>query len=144
MALTLVTGTVSLTRERSHISATDSQVTTTTTTEFRIGNRPASIAGGINLAPGDEVRAAGNDGAELVVLALSNRTTGVRHTVPCPPLWVIVLLILMPFIGMGVALSGDTGLGGMLFLIGLPTPPMGLYLIWKRRRILAALRMLDA
>lgn len=144
MGLTLVTGTVSLTRERTEVSGSAENVTTQTTTQFRIGNRPAFFRAGLNLAPGDEVRAAGHDGAELDVLALLNRTTSVRYTAPGAPPWLIALLLLMPFIGMGLALSGDRGLGGMLFLLGLPSFPAGLILIWKRSRVLAAVRMVNA
>jgi hypothetical protein len=144
MGLTLVNGTVSLTRERTQVSGTAENMTSQTTTEFRIGNRPANFKAGVNLAPGDEVRAAGYDGAELDVLALVNRTTSVLYTAPHPPLWLVALLLLMPFIGMGLALSGDRGLGGMLFLLGLPSFPAGLILIWKRSRVLAAVRMVNA
>lgn len=143
MGLTLVTGPVSLTRERTQITATDNQVTTRTETEFRIGNRPASFAAGLNLAPGDEVRAVGKDGAELQVLALHNQTTGVLYTVPCPPIWVIALMVLLPFAGMGLGLAGETGLGGMFFLMGLASCPLGLVMLWKRARILGAVRLLD-
>lgn len=144
MGLTLVTGTVGLTRERTHVSGTADNITTQTTTEFRIGNRPAHFRVAINLAPGDEVRAAGHDGAELDVLALVNATTSVQYTAPVAPLWLVALLLLMPFIGIALALSGDQGLGGMLFLIGLPSFPAGLYLVWKRSRVQAAVRLLNA
>lgn len=144
MGLTLVSGTVSLTRERKDVSGTTDNITTLTTTEFRIGNRPANFKAGINLSPGDQVRAAGNEGAELDVLALANDTTSVQYTTPCPQLWMIAFLLLLPFIGIGLALQGDHGLGGLLFLMGLASFPMGLVLCWKRSRIMAAVRLLSS
>jgi hypothetical protein len=144
MSLTLVTGTISLTRERKDISVANDNVTTYTSTEFRIGNRPASFKAGVNLAPGDQVRAAGKDGAELDVLALANDTTSVQYTAPCPPLWIIASMLLLPFIGMGLGLRGEQFIGGMLFLMGIATFPLGFVMLWKRSRVLAAVRLLSS
>jgi len=144
MALTLVTGTISLARERTHVSAATDSVSTSTTTEFRIGNRPASFQSGLNLTAGDVVRAAGNDRAELDVLALVNDTTAVQYTAPCPPLWVIAVMLLLPFGGMALGLAGEPFVGGMFFLMGIATFPIGLVMIWKRSRVLAALRLVHS
>ena len=143
MALTLVTGTISLTRERKDVSATSNTITTQTTTEFRIGNRPARISGGVNLAPGDQVRAAGKDSAELEVLALCNDTTSVQYTAPCPSLLIIASMLLLPIAGIALALNGEQFVGQMFFLMGLVTFPAGLIMIWKRNRVLAAVRMVE-
>jgi len=143
MGLTLATGTVSLTRERKDISGTAENITTQTVTEFRIGNRPARFGGGLNLAPGDEVRAAGKDGAELEVLALRNDTTSVQYTAPCPSLLVIAMSLGLPFGGAALGLNGEHFVGGMFFLMGLVTFPAGLIMLWKRNRVLQAVRMLN-
>lgn len=144
MGLTLVTGTVSLTREHNHVSGTAENITTQRVTEFRIGNRPARFSGGLNLAPGDEVRAAGKDEAELEVIALRNDTTSVLYTAPCPPLVAIAIALGLPFGGAALGLNGEHFVGGMFFLMGLVTFPAGLILIWRRRRVLAAVRMVNA
>ena len=69
MGLALVSGTISMLRERTDVSVRNEAIQTQVSSHFRIGNRPANLAGTFNLSVGDVVTAAGKDSAEFQVLA---------------------------------------------------------------------------
>ena len=106
MGLTLVSGTISMLRERTTVTGDAHSVSTRQSTEFRIGDRPATLAAACNLTIGDKVTAAGHAKAELTVLALRNDTTNVVYSIAPTPLWSIgfmVLSIVIALVGWSLA-----------------------------------------
>jgi hypothetical protein len=145
MGLALVSGTISMLRERTDVSVQNETIRTEVSSHFRIGNRPANVAGTFNLSVGDVVTAAGRDSAEFQVLALRNDTTNMLYSVAVAPLWAIAFMLLVPVAGVAVMLQGpsEAFVGGMFLLMGMCTFPGGLYLMWKRSVIRSAFRMVQ-
>lgn len=145
MGLALVSGTISMLRERTDVSVQNEAVRTEVSSHFRIGNRPANLAGTFNLSVGDVVTAAGKDSAEFQVLALRNDTTNMIYSVAVAPLRAIAFMLLLPVVAVAIMLQDPSWafFGGLLLLMGMLTFPGGLYLLWKRSVIQSARQMVQ-
>lgn len=145
MGLTLVSGTISMLRERTTVTGDAHSVSTRQSTEFRIGDRPATLAAACNLTIGDKVTAAGHAKAELTVLALRNDTTNVVYSIAPTPLWSIGFMVLSPFAGIAVMLQDPSWAfpGTILLLGGLVFLPMGLIGMRKNGIVSSARRMVE-
>ncbi|MFN0243762.1 MAG: hypothetical protein ACKVWV_12800 [Planctomycetota bacterium] len=145
MSLSLVSGTITQLRERAEVRGDDKSITTHRATEFRIDNRPANFAAAFNASVGDKVTAVGKNSAELEVIALRNDTTNVIYFVGMAPLGGIAILLACPVIAIAVMLY-DTSwafLGFILLLGGFVSFPGGIYLLFKRRGVARAVRMVE-
>jgi len=134
MGMTTIYGTVSGLRERSDVVGNREQVQTQRSVHLRIGNRAAFMKSSPNLADGDMVTAAGNDGAEFQIIALRNESTGVLYT-EINPLFAIIGGIVVVLIS-------------PIFFILIFPPfifiPIGCYMIWRGIRAKNAEKLLRA
>ena len=87
--MTLLSGKASHVSNQSHISGSFSggsggvagggSVSTTHTTLFRVGNRPARFGKTVNLVDGEDVTLVGFSGDEFIAIALRNDSTGITY-----------------------------------------------------------------